>query len=497
MPNYWSAHARDPVLFAAGIETLIAEGCETLVEIGPDGLLSHLIPDNPSGRRIETVATLQRGEHDWAAMVETLARLYVRGAPVDWRGFKAERTAPPVRLPTHPFQRTRHWYQGSLIPAATGASSSAGEGRHPLLGQRLRLPGSEEIRFETRFSQTTPQFLSDHRLFGVSLPPAASHLSMLAQAAPILAGSGLAVAAPFRFETLHLLRPLLLPDGLQRDVQLICRPAPHGWNVELGSAEVRDHGQTAPEWTTHMTARGLATAAGESSAVPMRWDLAAIQASCERRVSGTEFYANVWANQGGTGSSFRWIESIWQGDRVALCRAVCPAEITDRSAYRLHPGLVESACQVLHCCGAIETADMLAGGITYVPFSVDAFTLHDVTASHGEMWCHARLHELTRESIVADLTILTSSGEVVASLSGFCLRPITREAVAGAAATRNEPQRDRHVEWPAAEASATRSTVRIPSREGVEQGLVEIGNGPCRSSRSAPPTISSRSAATR
>ena len=89
-PHYWSAHAREPVLFAAGIETLIQEGCETLIEIGPDGLLSHLIAEDFSGR-IETVTTLQRGEHDWDAMLEALGRAYVRGAPVDWTAFQGGR----------------------------------------------------------------------------------------------------------------------------------------------------------------------------------------------------------------------------------------------------------------------------------------------------------------------------------------------------------------------------------------------------------------------
>ncbi len=434
-PHYWSAHAREPVLFAAGIETLIQEGCETLIEIGPDGRLSHLIAADAGGR-IETVATLQRDEHDWEAMLDALGHLYVQGARIDWTAFQAGRTTPAVRLPTYPFQRTRHWYRGPLVADATIAPASGSESRHPLLGQRLRLPGSAEIRFESRFSQVAPQFLTDHRLFGVSLPPAASHLSMLAQAATILAGTGSAGVAPFRFDDLHLVRPLLLPEGLQRDVQLIFRPESRGWSVELTSAAVRDDDRSASEWTTHMIGRGVAEGAGEPGAGETRWDLEAIRAGCERRVSGTEFYANVWANQGGTGSSFRWIEGIWQKEREALCRAVCPAGIVDPSAYRLHPGLIEAACQVLHCCGDIETVERLeATGITYIPFSIDSFTVHDVPVSHGEAWAYARLRERTRQNVVADLTILTSSGQVVATLEGFCLRPIAREAVVGAVST--------------------------------------------------------------
>ena len=330
----------------------------------------------------------------------------------------------------------------------------------------MRLPSSEEIRFESRFSQVAPHFVADHQLFGVSLPPAASHLSMLAQAAATLAGTG-SGAAPFRFEDLHLVRPLLLPKGLQRDVQLICRPDSRGWSIELTSAEVGDDDPSASEWTTHMIGRGLRLGAGEPRARATRWDLEAIRAGCERRVSGAEFYATVWANQGGTGSSFRWIESIWQKEREALCRAVCPAGMVDPSAYRLHPGLIEAACQVLHCCGDIETAEELeATGITYVPFSIDSFTVHDMPASHGEAWAYARLRELTRQNVVADLTILAASGEVVATLEGFCLRPITRDAVVRAVSTAARQPRGRAEEEPPARETA-RTRVPLIEKEMI------------------------------
>jgi hypothetical protein len=110
-----------------------------------------------------------------------------------------------------------------------------------------------------------------------------------------------------------------------------------------------------------------------------------------RVVSGADFYARIWANQGGTGSSFRWIDRIWQGERQALCRAVAPPDVIDASAYALHPGLIEAACQVLHCCGDIETTTTVESGVTFVPFSVDVFELSRALPSHAEAWCHAQL----------------------------------------------------------------------------------------------------------
>ena len=432
-PGYWAGPPRVPVRFAAGIGAMVEEGCDLCVDIGPDSALADLTRERTAMRPLDIVPTLRRGENDWRALLETVARVYVRGTRIDWAAFQGGRRPTPPRLPTYPFQRSRHWYDGALVrgehPAPAPARGSAG---HPLLGQRLRLPGSQEIRFESRFSQTAPHFLADHRLFGIPLPPGASHFAMLAQAAQVLGDGDADAGAPFRFDDLFLLRPLLLPDGCQRDVQLIFRPEPNGWRLELASAQAGEGTARTAEWTPHMIGRGRVQASGDQFPAETRWNLRDVRIRCGTPVSGAEFYSRIWANQGGTGSAFRWIETVWQGDREALCRAVRPAAIVDAAAYRLHPGLIEAACQVLHCCGAIETtATIEMQGMTWVPFSVAAFHLFAARATHDDAWCHARLRELADDNVVADLTILSAAGAVVARFDGFCLRQLTREAVGG------------------------------------------------------------------
>ncbi|HSK30541.1 MAG TPA: acyltransferase domain-containing protein, partial [Candidatus Limnocylindria bacterium] len=425
-PAYWRDQTRRPVQFAAGIRTMIEAGCELFVEIGPDKVLTHLTQDFDARRPVETVSTLRRGEHDWNALLESVARLYVRGAEIDWNSLQNGRRVRPVRLPDYPFQHTRYWYEGPLL-------KNSGSAGHPLLGRRLRLPGSAEIRFETRFSQTAPHFLSDHRLFGVSLPPGASHFAMLAQASKHLAG---ARGGHFRFENLFMLRPLLLPHGCERHVQLIFRPEAESWSVELTSSLANEDGG---DWTPHVIGWARAHRVGEQNPDSAPLDLEAIKLRCREEVSSKDFYSRIWANQVGTGSSFRWVDSIWRGAAEALGRAVCPESVTDAALYRLHPGLIEAACQVLHCCETIETAQGLERtGATFVPFSVDAFIVFDTTVSHDRAWCHALLREHSENDVLADLSIFNDAGEVAARLEGFHLRPITRDRVTGSPTTARE-----------------------------------------------------------
>src|ERR1700685_4027366 len=53
-----------------------------------------------------------RGE--WGQILESLGRLYERGAEVDWEGFDAGYARRRVALPTYPFQRQRYWIENSV-----------------------------------------------------------------------------------------------------------------------------------------------------------------------------------------------------------------------------------------------------------------------------------------------------------------------------------------------------------------------------------------------
>ena len=157
-----------------------------------------------------------------------------------------------------------------------------------------------------------------------------------------------------------------------------------------------------------------------------------------RTISGPDFYSRIWANQGGTGSAFRWIDRIWQGPDEALCHVARPATIAASAAQRLHPGMVEAACQLLHACGVIETeANLEHNGVTYVPFSVDRLTVLDPASARAGVWCHARMRSLAELEVVGDLSIADQAGRLLVSIEGFRLRRIYRLAltVQSAAAT--------------------------------------------------------------
>jgi amino acid adenylation domain-containing protein len=493
--EYWRDHAREPIRFGDGLQAMHDSGCRLLVEIGPDLTFSNLGYMNQSLEAPQWFASLRRGVDDHDSLFDSLAGLFTYGASVDWQAIEGSRQLSQVPLPSYHFDRQRFWHSDldfikTRVPTQPHSGGTSIRGVHPLIGSRMRLPGSNEIRFESWFGTQAPHFIEDHRLFGIPVVPGASHFSMLAQVSATLSA-----VEPVHFEELHLLQPLVMADPAGRNVQLVIRPDTSGWQVVLSSAAAAESNES--EWISHLVckARRAAAVNGARHPTPPGIDLEALKAKLPLQTSGTNFYSKIWANQGGTGSAFRWIESIWHGDQESLCLARCPSSVNDTADYRLHPGLIESACQVLHCCAEIERAeDLVRDEVTYVPFSVDEFVVSDSMTGSSSWWCHARMRELKPESVLADLSIYSESGSLIAKLVGFCLRRIDRvrlesnnattSALASAAtfapqviaaaiapANRSPVELSRYLQHKCAELSGTKIELIELDRGFIEMGL--------------------------
>jgi acyl transferase domain-containing protein/ubiquinone/menaquinone biosynthesis C-methylase UbiE len=107
--KYWLTQMRAPVQFAKSISTLAAQGVTHFLEIGPHPVLLGMGAECVVGAALEWLPSLRRNRADWSDLLESLQRLYVGGADVDWIGFDRDYSRRRVALPTYPFRRRRHW----------------------------------------------------------------------------------------------------------------------------------------------------------------------------------------------------------------------------------------------------------------------------------------------------------------------------------------------------------------------------------------------------
>ncbi|AXE24194.1 beta-ketoacyl synthase [Streptomyces globosus] len=161
-PEYWVRHVRETVRFADVVRSLVEQGVDAFLELGPDGSLCALAQLSVEAE--VAVPVLRKGRGEERALVDGLARLYCAGVAVDWARLYDGTGARGVDLPTYAFQHERYW--PALTPDA-GDVTAAGliADAHPMLGAVLPLAQSEGVVFTSRLSthaqpwltgQTTP-----------------------------------------------------------------------------------------------------------------------------------------------------------------------------------------------------------------------------------------------------------------------------------------------------------------------------------------------------
>ncbi|MBI5768908.1 MAG: thioester reductase domain-containing protein [Verrucomicrobia bacterium] len=359
--------------------------------------------------------------------LQTAADLYVAGYALDWRAF-AEQGRHAATAPTYPFQHQRHW----LEPVAPAARSVAPRnGLAALLGERLALPGSTEVRFAADYAAATPAWLEHHRLFGRVIVPAAQHLALLFAAAPKAVRH-----APALLSALTFPRALALADDERRAVQLVLAPAgADAFAVRLLSEPAA--GET--EWTQHLAATIAAEPARAEPAMPQLETAAA-------PVSGDDFY-RVLATAGYTlGASFRWIATAQLAAGGALATLAAPAGTLEPDACPLHPGLIDSCFQLLGWAAGVQSAELAEGNAIYIPAGIDAVRYYRVPATRT-LRCVAQLapgDPARTHRLRGDLFLCDDTGALCLEVRGFEARRAPRALLTGDATT----AATFHLAWP-------------------------------------------------
>ncbi len=156
-PAYWVSHVRAPVRFADGVRTLMAQGATTLVELGPDPVLTAMAAECLAAeeRPPALIPTLREGRDEPEAAILALGAAHVAGATVAWQRFFAGSDPKRAALPTYPFQRKRYWLSqasASGDPASLGLAGA----HHPLLGAAIEDPAGETLTLTGRILARHP-----------------------------------------------------------------------------------------------------------------------------------------------------------------------------------------------------------------------------------------------------------------------------------------------------------------------------------------------------
>jgi len=130
-PEYWARHLRQTVRFSDGIQELLKEPENILIEVGPGHTLNMLSRQHPDRKGQIVLSSLRHPKEkqsDVAFILNTLGRLWLAGIQVDWSGFYVDESRHRLPLPTYPFERKRHWISaGKKISATVSTAAGSSE----------------------------------------------------------------------------------------------------------------------------------------------------------------------------------------------------------------------------------------------------------------------------------------------------------------------------------------------------------------------------------
>ncbi|BAT53522.1 Beta-ketoacyl synthase [Nostoc sp. NIES-3756] len=111
--DYYAQHLRSTVLFASGVEKLLAKPEQVLLEVGAGHTLATLAKRHPNKAVAQTVLTSvrhpQEKQSDIHVLFNTFGQLWLAGVKVDWFGFYSQDEYYHIPLPTYPFEHQRYW----------------------------------------------------------------------------------------------------------------------------------------------------------------------------------------------------------------------------------------------------------------------------------------------------------------------------------------------------------------------------------------------------
>ena len=128
-PAYWGRHLRQPVRFAAGLNTIWQDNYRLLLEIGPGQTLSTFArqhPGRPPTQRVISSLPGARQSHSApASLLKAVGQLWLAGRPIDWPALSGPQKRHRIPLPGYPFERERYWIEPASAPTEAMPCSSA------------------------------------------------------------------------------------------------------------------------------------------------------------------------------------------------------------------------------------------------------------------------------------------------------------------------------------------------------------------------------------
>jgi len=401
--KYWRKHARHAVQFSAGIESLVADNVDCLIEMGPASTLLGMARRCVEDWKPAAFPSLRKGSDDAQVFFKAIADVWVRGLNLDWSRVGAAQHLCRIDIPGHPMDEQRYWFEPEdstthMRDFIYGLSHVT-----PILGARASVANS--IVFENRLTSFSPRYLKDHEVTGAVLLPGSAVVEMALGAARTIFGEGCHSA-----ENISFRKGMFLSDK-PRDVQLhITGDSGNRRKFIVYSRPMK--AESDAEWDLNASGEIVR----EDRTCPAGIDVPAIEGRQNIELTRAEYYGIVSGRGLHYGPAFQVVGCVRRGDGEAISSIqLDPSVAEDLEKYTIHPAFGDGCLQAMTGIVPLQPDGSFCSDL-YLPVSIRRVTAFKAIQSDGHYYVK-RTSEVSGPSpasLEGDILIVNTSGEVLA-----------------------------------------------------------------------------------
>ncbi|RMI33404.1 type I polyketide synthase [Nocardia stercoris] len=457
-PEYWIEHTREPVDFAAAVDTLVGHGITTVIELGPGALLPLLV-NHAGGAGLYCVpsAGSDRPGH---RLADALAQVWASGADVDWKA-ALPRPGRRVALPTYPYQRTPYWIAEATAPRDAAATRTGAAAPNGALEPLIVVSAASGSLSQTRISAAAIPFLDEHIVYGTRVVPGVVMLELALRTAEAVAPE------PLLARSVSIEHPLVAPDEAEIDVQVLVTGS---LETEDLTAEIFSRTTRSESWTKHAT-----VGFGPRAATGVADGDADLYLEHPQVVNAAEFYEQVWHPRFELGPSFRIVDhaQIGIGAAFGAVRSPAPDSGSEIAGVRTELLAFDACVQLVAAAWAHEHGTDPNRPVLLGTGFESMHVLRDLTGDRLE--CAVTLTHSAPTGATGDMRIRVG-GEPAVLFTGVSFAPVSPEMLDRLvhASRSTGTGSARLAKVPAPDLAELRTADRVVAHETVLRYIVDI-----------------------
>ncbi len=412
--QYWRDHVRQSVRFAEGVDRLVEEEVNIMLETGPSATLMGMARRCHPQYALTAIASLKKGETDEEFLATAFGKAYVAGVDLRWDR-ELPHEAKRTELPRYPLNESSYWFKPEHATTEFRDFLLGLSHITPMLGTRM--VGPDSMTFDNRITSYSPGHLTDHRVRVDCVVPAAAFMDIaLATAKEIFASPEVHV------ESLQLPKALFVTEQQKTIITRVSGDAATRKRLEVFSRN-SDAEQDAP-WELHATASIVSGAAAVSSK-PVSGE--SVTETQIRQLTKHEFYQLVAARGLNYGPQYQVINELVRNEDSAFAITSLPESVLkDADKYMLHPAIGDGCLQTMTGVVPLEASGDYCPDL-YLPVAVRKLTRHAPVTSNV---CYlvkrtSQCDGPSPDQVEADIFIADLDGKLLVSLEGVRIQKIS------------------------------------------------------------------------